>query len=117
MMTDVKAYVEGEFAFGYKIPNDNPLLTFLKGSPEFVEVPHDVKLPLAGDTYDPISGFTYVGDSHRHFNETNQESTVIAFIENGVVNRTMIYLTDVALNNATVAALLSSPTFVFTEEA
>ena len=117
MTTDVKVYVEDEFAFGYKFAEENDLLLFLKGSPEFVEVESGVKIPLAGDTYDPETGFTYLDEENRTFNEVSQESTVIAFIENGVVNRSTIYLAGVALNDLTVAALLSNPRFVFEEEA
>jgi hypothetical protein len=115
MSTDVKVYVGDDFAYGYKIAPEDTLLDFLKGSPEFVEVDKGLKIPLSGDGYNEETGFTYLNDSERYFNELVQESTVIAFIENGIVNRSMIYPHGVALNDAVIAALLSNPTFVFEE--
>jgi hypothetical protein len=115
MHADIKVFVDTDFAYGYRVPLGDSLLEFFKGSPEFVEVDKNIKIPLKGDSYSQEFGFVYLNEEERYFNEMTEESTVIAFIENGTVNRSMIYPHGVALNDAVIAALLSNPTFVFEE--
>lgn len=115
MSTDIKVYVEGEFAYGYQIRDEESLINFFKGSPEFVEVAKDVKIPASGDSYSKDLGFTYLNELERHVSAITQESTTIAFIENGIVNRTLILVHGAGINDTLIAALLSNPTFVVTE--
>lgn len=115
MHTNIEVYVGDEFAYGYKVPNGDSLLTFLSGSPEFVEVDKSLRIPLKGDKYNKETGFTYLDETERSFNEVVVDSTVIAFIENGIVDRSVIYIHGIGLNDTIIPALLSDPTFIFKE--
>ena len=115
MYTNVDVYVGDDFAYGYKVPNGDSLLTFLAGSPKFVEVDQSLKIPLRGDQYSEETGFTYLDETKRDFNEVAVDSTVISFIENGIVNRSVVYLDGVGINDIIVSALLSNPTFTIKE--